>query len=400
MKKLQTNKLFKHTEDRLHQIKEAFEENQELINLVFERMPIGICITDEEGDFVNVNKSYTEIYGYSKAELIGKPFTCVVPEEGKKEMQKLHDAFMNREEELTGNWEVINKDNEVFNVLMNAAYIEEPDSNTSFKMTFVVKLDDANDAHEKLEGTVKVLEHKIEAQESAMSLTEHDIRKNISTMVTIADIMMKMDRSEKDKKWLKMIKTSGYDTLDLLQATEDYILMESGNYDPELEDFDIITLLEKIKFDSKDFIRSKNCQFSIKLTGSSKTNSLIIKADLFYFTRMLKNLITNAIEACPENSVIQLKLHANENFEIDIHNEGVIPEEIRNEFFEKYITSGKSTGTGLGTYIAQLIANVHEGNITFDTSEKNGTSLRIQLPKNTVQKQDVVEKDVKQSKYA
>jgi signal transduction histidine kinase len=267
-------------------------------------------------------------------------------------------------------------------------------------MTFVVKLDDANDAHEKLEGTVKVLEHKIEAQESAMSLTEHDIRKNISTMVTIADIMMKMDRSEKDKKWLKMIKTSGYDTLDLLQATEDYILMESGNYDPELEDFDIITLLEKIKFDSKDFIRSKNCQFSIKLTGSSKTNSLIIKADLFYFTRMLKNLITNAIEACPENSVIQLKLHANENFEIDIHNEGVIPEEIRNEFFEKYITSGKSTGTGLGTYIAQLIANVHEGNITFDTSEKNGTSLRIQLPKNTVQKQDVVEKDVKQSKYA
>ncbi|PRP66440.1 ATP-binding protein [Nonlabens agnitus] len=59
---------------------------------------------------------------------------------------------------------------------------------------------------------------------------------------------------------------------------------------------------------------------------------------------------------------------------------GMIPEEIQPTFFEKYTTSGKDRGTGLGTYIAKMIAGFHGGNISFISSKEQGTTLFVVLP--------------------
>jgi len=65
---------------------------------------------------------------------------------------------------------------------------------------------------------------------------------------------------------------------------------------------------------------------------------------------------------------------------VDIHNQGAVPESIRDRFFERYVTYGKQYGTGLGTYSAMLIARAHGGNISFTTSREEGTHLLVTLP--------------------
>ena len=50
-------------------------------------------------------------------------------------------------------------------------------------------------------------------------------------------------------------------------------------------------------------------------------------------------------------------------------------------FFDKYVTSGKKHGTGIGTYAAKMMAEVQKGKIDFESSEKTGTTLFISLPK-------------------
>jgi len=65
---------------------------------------------------------------------------------------------------------------------------------------------------------------------------------------------------------------------------------------------------------------------------------------------------------------------------IAIHNSGVIPASIRERFFQKFVTSGKQSGTGLGAYSAQLIARTLGGGITFQTSVEEGTTLTVSLP--------------------
>jgi two-component system sensor histidine kinase/response regulator len=66
---------------------------------------------------------------------------------------------------------------------------------------------------------------------------------------------------------------------------------------------------------------------------------------------------------------------------IRIHNTGSVPVDIRETFFEKYSTSGKPGGTGLGTYSARLIAETLGGDIKLETSDETGTSITIELPK-------------------
>jgi nitrogen-specific signal transduction histidine kinase len=56
-----------------------------------------------------------------------------------------------------------------------------------------------------------------------------------------------------------------------------------------------------------------------------------------------------------------------------------VPEIMRGRFFEKYATSGKENGSGLGTYSARLITEAHGGSIAMTTSEVTDT-LTIVLP--------------------
>ena len=57
-----------------------------------------------------------------------------------------------------------------------------------------------------------------------------------------------------------------------------------------------------------------------------------------------------------------------------------IPEDIRENLFEPFITRGKNEGTGLGTAIVKSIIEAHRGEIEFETSAL-GTTFTIRLPK-------------------
>jgi len=96
---------------------------------------------------------------------------------------------------------------------------------------------------------------------------------------------------------------------------------------------------------------------------------------------MFTNILKNALEASPDKKTVTITcIFTEKDLHIIVHNHGIVPESIRHNFFEKYITYGKSSGTGLGTYSAKLIAEAHGGQISFSTSEKDGTTVIISLP--------------------
>lgn len=104
---------------------------------VAEKAPVGICITNQNYLYEYINPAYCRIYGYRYEELIGKPFTVVVPEDHRKELTELHDRFMNQEYELEGEWEVVRKDGKRLTILANAAYVVDEQLQPK-KITFVL----------------------------------------------------------------------------------------------------------------------------------------------------------------------------------------------------------------------------------------------------------------------
>jgi signal transduction histidine kinase len=58
-----------------------------------------------------------------------------------------------------------------------------------------------------------------------------------------------------------------------------------------------------------------------------------------------------------------------------------IPEVIRGQVFEPFMTYEKRTGTGLGLSIAKSGVEAHDGKINFETRSGTGTTFFIWLPK-------------------
>ena len=63
-----------------------------------------------------------------------------------------------------------------------------------------------------------------------------------------------------------------------------------------------------------------------------------------------------------------------------MRNEGAVSKEIRDRFFGKYVTVGKTKGTGLGTYSAKLIAEAQQGSIQLDCSVEGWGTVVLSLP--------------------
>ena len=54
-------------------------QTRQLLDSIIESAGVGICVTGADGRFVRVNPAYVDTYGYSREELIGEPFTKVLP---------------------------------------------------------------------------------------------------------------------------------------------------------------------------------------------------------------------------------------------------------------------------------------------------------------------------------
>jgi signal transduction histidine kinase len=107
----------------------------------------------------------------------------------------------------------------------------------------------------------------------------------------------------------------------------------------------------------------------------------MISGEMLLCYCMITNLMKNAIEASPSGKTVTIDLRQTAgDSQIHIHNHGGIPIEIRNRFFEKGVTYGKTGAAGLGVYTARLIAEAMGGSLNLKTGDDMDTILTIQLP--------------------
>ena len=89
------------------------------------------------------------------------------------------------------------------------------------------------------------------------------------------------------------------------------------------------------------------------------------------------------MEASPSGELVFVRMKSGDPLEIVIENKGAVPTKVRANFFEKFNTVGKASGTGLGTYSARLMAQAMGYEIFMHTNdERNETQVGIRIPVN------------------
>ncbi len=110
---------------RTKEIKEAIEASPaNAQTIIDDEKELGICVTDEKGNYVHVNQRYNEIYGYAPGELKGKSFKIVVPPENHDKLQTAHDMFIKNQYEIVRYWEVVKKGGARIQIQAAAAFFD------------------------------------------------------------------------------------------------------------------------------------------------------------------------------------------------------------------------------------------------------------------------------------
>ncbi len=104
--------------------------------------------------------------------------------------------------------------------------------------------------------------------------------------------------------------------------------------------------------------------------------------DVERLRRALLNVIYNAFEAMPEGGVVRVETQREGgSVSLRIADSGPgIPESIREQLFEPFVTAGKVGGTGLGLAVVRKIVEDHGGSVSVEKAEGGGSLFELRLP--------------------
>src|ERR1700722_2390313 len=135
------------------------------------------------------------------------------------------------------------------------------------------------------------------------------------------------------------------------------------------------------------YAESKNIRLSV--AGPS---DIMMEMDSVLIKRLICNLLSNAIDASPAGTEVEVRLAPLPKTEpsrdwhrlrIIDHGEGISAENLKRVFTPYFTTKNTGDGKrgfGLGLAIARKIVHLHGGNLSITSKEKNGTTVQVDLP--------------------
>lgn len=231
-------------------------------------------------------------------------------------------------------------------------------------------------SRDELSDEIENLMEVAQLREDVERITRHDLKNPLSAIINTSEQLLESQYLGMEQRSdIEMIRDSSFDVLEMINRSLDLYKMETGSYKLKAESLDLVKIVQKVVNDSR--VNARDRKITVKFEAPE---ICIFLGEELLTMSMLGNLIKNAIEASAEQEVVTVAVSYDDDALISIHNNGVIPPEMRDNFFEKYATVGKEQGTGLGTYSAKLIAKTQKGDISFTTDNEDGTRLTVSLP--------------------
>jgi PAS domain S-box-containing protein len=356
---------------------EAIWEGEEKYRTLFDESRDAIYITSREGKFLDVNRALLKLFEYTKEEMI--------------DTLNVDEIYAYPGDRVTFRKEIETKGS-------------VRDYEVKFRKKNGTEMDCLLTGSVRHSSTGRILgyqgiirdvteQKRIERlRDDVQRMMRHDLKSPLIGIVGLTGLLLKSKNlTDKQDSAARMIQELGGRMLGFIDRTRDLFQMEQGSYTLKPQEVNICSVLQRIKKTLTPLALKRNTDFVFTIYGhpTHRTTEYMILCEEALVEIMFANLIKNAIEASPEGGTIRISIDTVERLgqsfhSIDIHNIGVVPREICENFFKPYTTSGKDGGTGLGTHNALLVARTHKGDIRFTTSEDEGTHVTVHLPKNVV----------------
>jgi signal transduction histidine kinase len=117
------------------------------------------------------------------------------------------------------------------------------------------------------------------------------------------------------------------------------------------------------------------------LTITESAEPVMLQSDERLLTRVLGNLVKNALEASPRGATVTASVHSRGTPTFCVHNESAMSEEVQAQMFQRSFTTKEGVGHGVGSYSVKLLTEHYlEGAVDFRSTVQDGTTFTVRLP--------------------
>ncbi len=232
----------------------------------------------------------------------------------------------------------------------------------------------------------KELEEANRIKSDFLAVMSHEIRTPINGILGYADLLARTSVNEDQEEYVKIIKTSGNNLLELINNILDFSKIESLGVDLENAPFKLEdTVVEALNV---VLIRANEKGISLNFNISDQSPDGVFVGDSHRLRQIILNLVNNAVKFTKKGEVLvnvkTTPCEANKwEIYIGVKDTGIgIPEDKRDRLFKPFSQVDSSTtrrfgGSGLGLVICKRIAEKMEGRLWVDSSEGEGSHFHF-----------------------
>ena len=140
--------------------------------------------------------------------------------------------------------------------------------------------------------------------------------------------------------------------------------------------------LKALMNDLQVFFNSHPASINKQVVFSPIAESFTLTTDISLLSRVLENMVINALEASPEGNQVTIKTQTiHDGLSFTVHNITFIPEDTSMRIFQRNFSTKSGPGRGYGTYAMKLLGEqLLGGKVSFTSSRQSGTVFTFLLP--------------------
>jgi signal transduction histidine kinase/CheY-like chemotaxis protein len=240
---------------------------------------------------------------------------------------------------------------------------------------------------QELDAVVMRAEAASEAKSQFLANMSHEIRTPMNGILGMAELLLRTELSEKQRRFACTIAQSGRALLTIINDILDFSKVESGKFDLDLKPFNFRVCVEDVAALLATRVQEKGLQLKV---GIDDRIPLALVGDAGRIRQVLTNLLANAvkftekgdvtIDVSPEIAGEVAKLT------VRVQDTGIgIPRDKVNLVFEKFTqVDGTSTrkheGTGLGLAISKMLIEKMGGEVGLESDLGKGSTFWFKVP--------------------
>ena len=264
-------------------------------------------------------------------------------------------------------------------LLVNALEIRDEPLATRKVLVTIDDITERQRANETLEAARRVAEQANLGKSRFLAAASHDLRQPLQTLSLLRGILAKRIKDESGSRLVAKLEETLGAMSGMLNTLLDINQLEAGIVRPEVGEFAIGTLLDRLKTEFAYHATTKRLGWRVVASG------LIVRSDPRLLEQMLRNLLANAVKYTEQGKILLGCRRRGDKLRIEVWDTGIgIAAGQLTAIFQEFhqvdnAARERSRGIGLGLSIVQRIGDLLGNTVDVRSWPGQGSVFAIEV---------------------